>query len=70
MNVDNLLIPAVMLFALGFLAQAIKFDLKFPPDLAKALSNHLLIGIGLSDFAGQACRQAQRGSDRRALRIG
>lgn len=47
MDLSNLLIPAVMFFALGFLAQAIKSDLKFPPELAKALSIYLLIGIGL-----------------------
>ena len=47
MDISNLLIPAVLFFALGFLAQAVKSDLKFPPELAKALSIYLLIGIGL-----------------------
>ncbi len=47
MDVSNLLIPAVLFFALGFIAQVLKSDLKFPPDLAKALSIYLLIGIGL-----------------------
>ena len=47
MDLSNLLIPAVMFFALGFVAQAVKSDLKFPPELAKALSIYLLIGIGL-----------------------
>ena len=47
MDVSNLLIPAVLFFALGFLAQGVKSDLKFPPELAKALSIYLLIGIGL-----------------------
>ena len=47
MSFDNLLIPAVLFFALGFLTQLVKSDLKFPPDLAKALSIYLLIGIGL-----------------------
>ncbi|MFP5381142.1 MAG: sodium-dependent bicarbonate transport family permease [Gammaproteobacteria bacterium] len=47
MDVSNLLIPAVLFFALGFIAQVIRSDLKFPPDLAKALSIYLLIGIGL-----------------------
>ena len=47
MDVSNLLIPAVLFFALGFLAQALRSDLKFPPELAKALSIYLLIGIGL-----------------------
>ncbi|MBI2779121.1 MAG: sodium-dependent bicarbonate transport family permease [Gammaproteobacteria bacterium] len=44
---SNLLIPAVLFFALGFFAQVIRSDLKFPPDLAKALSIYLLLGIGL-----------------------
>ena len=35
---SNLLIPAVLFFALGFLAKLIKSDLRFPSDLAKALS--------------------------------
>ena len=47
MEFSNLLIPAVLFFSLGFLAQAVKSDLKFPPELAKALSIYLLIGIGL-----------------------
>jgi len=47
MDVSNLLIPAVLFFALGFLAQGVKSDLKFPPELAKALSIYLLLGIGL-----------------------
>lgn len=47
MDISNLLIPAVLFFALGFLAQGVKSDLKFPPEFAKALSIYLLIGIGL-----------------------
>ena len=47
MDASNLLIPAVLFFALGFLAQGLRSDLKFPADLAKALSIYLLIGIGL-----------------------
>lgn len=47
MDLSNLLIPAVLFFALGFVAQAVRSDLKFPPELAKALSIYLLIGIGL-----------------------
>jgi uncharacterized protein len=46
-DLSNLLIPAVLFFALGFIAQAVRSDLKFPPELAKALSIYLLIGIGL-----------------------
>lgn len=44
---SSLLIPAVLFFALGFLAKLIKSDLRFPPDLAKALSIYLLVAIGL-----------------------
>jgi hypothetical protein len=47
LDVSNLLIPAVLFFALGFVAQVVKSDLKFPPELAKALSIYLLVGIGL-----------------------
>jgi len=43
----SLLTPAVMFFALGAGAQAFRSDLKFPPDLVKALSIYLLVGIGL-----------------------
>ena len=43
----SLLTPAVMFFALGAGAQAFRADLKFPPDLVKALSIYLLVGIGL-----------------------
>lgn len=47
MSIDNLLLPAVLFFALGFIARVIKSDLKFPPDLAKTLSIYLLMAIGL-----------------------
>lgn len=47
MDLSNLLIPPVLFFALGLLAQLVRSDLKFPPELAKALSVYLLIGIGL-----------------------
>ena len=46
-NLSNMLIPAILFFALGFLAQLIRSDLKFPSDLAKALSIYLLVGIGI-----------------------
>jgi hypothetical protein len=46
-SLTNMLIPAILFFALGFLAQLIRSDLKFPPDLAKALSIYLLVAIGL-----------------------
>jgi hypothetical protein len=44
---SNLLIPAVLFFVLGFLARIVRSDLRFPPDLAKALSIYLLIAIGI-----------------------
>ena len=44
---SNLLIPAVLFFALGLIARAIKSDLRMPPDLAKVLSIYLLMAIGL-----------------------
>ena len=44
---SNLLIPAVLFFALGFIARAIKSDLRVPQDLAKMLSIYLLMAIGL-----------------------
>lgn len=47
MNITNLLVPAIMFFALGLFAQLIRSDLKFPPDLTKALTIYLLVGIGL-----------------------
>jgi hypothetical protein len=46
-SLSNMLNPAVLFFGLGFLAQIIRSDLKFPSDLAKALSIYLLVGIGL-----------------------
>lgn len=46
-QLSNLLIPAVLFFALGMLARLIKSDLRFPPDLAKILSIYLLVSIGL-----------------------
>jgi len=44
---SNLLVPAVLFFALGAIARIIKSDLRFPPDLAKVLSIYLLMSIGL-----------------------
>jgi len=46
-SLSNLLIPAVLFFALGVISRLIKSDLKFPPDLAKVLSIYLLMAIGL-----------------------
>lgn len=47
MDFSNLLVPAMLFFALGVFAQLIRSDLKFPPDLTKALTIYLLVGIGL-----------------------
>lgn len=44
---SNLLIPAVLFFALGLFARLIKTDLRLPQDLAKMLSIYLLMAIGL-----------------------
>lgn len=44
---SNLSIPAVMFFALGFIARLMRSDLRFPPDLAKMLSIYLLVAIGI-----------------------
>ncbi len=46
-SLSNLLLPAVLFFALGVIARLIKSDLRFPPDLAKVLSIYLLMAIGL-----------------------
>ncbi|MBM4206407.1 MAG: sodium-dependent bicarbonate transport family permease [Gammaproteobacteria bacterium] len=42
----NLLSPAVLFFALGFLASVVKSDLKFPEPLYTALTIYLLVAIG------------------------
>lgn len=47
MSLTNLLLPAVLFFALGFLARLIKSDIRIPPDVAKILSIYLLMSIGL-----------------------
>lgn len=44
---SNLLVPAVLFFALGFLARVVRSDLRFPSDLAKLLSIYLLVAIGI-----------------------
>jgi len=46
-SMSNLLLPAVLFFALGVIARLIRSDLRFPPDLAKVLSIYLLMAIGL-----------------------
>lgn len=47
MDLSNLLVPAMMFFALGLFAHLIRSDLKFPPDLTKVFTIYLLVGIGL-----------------------
>ena len=47
MSLANLLLPAVLFFALGFLARLIKSDIRIPPDVTKILSIYLLMAIGL-----------------------
>ena len=46
-GLSNLLVPAVLFFALGFFARIIRSDLRFPPEMAKALSIYLLVAIGI-----------------------
>jgi hypothetical protein len=50
-GLDSLLIPAVLFFALGVIAQLIKSDLKFPDGMSKGLSIYLLMAIGLKGGA-------------------
>lgn len=47
MALTGLLIPPLLFFTLGSVAQGCRSDLKFPADLSRALSIYLLIGIGL-----------------------
>jgi len=44
---DNLLSPAVLFFALGLLARALRSDLEVPQPVARFLSLYLLLSIGL-----------------------
>jgi uncharacterized protein len=62
---SNLLIPAVLFFALGFLTRAVKSDLRLPPDLAKMLSIYLLVAIGL--HGGQELGNAHLGTAVQAI---
>ena len=58
---SGLLIPPLLFFALGAIAQVCRSDLKFPNDLSRALSIYLLIGIGLHgghELAGAALSTA------------
>lgn len=64
-GLQNLLVPAVLFFALGFLARVIKSDLRFPPDLAKMLSIYLLVSIGI--HGGYELSQAELGTALNAI---
>jgi len=64
-GLQNLLVPAVLFFALGFLARVIKSDLRFPPDLAKMLSIYLLVAIGI--HGGYELAQAELGTALNAI---
>lgn len=44
---SNLLIPAVLFFALGVVTRLIRSDLRLPQDMGKMLSIYLLVSIGL-----------------------
>jgi len=64
-GLQNLLVPAVLFFALGFLARIIKSDLRFPPDLAKMLSIYLLVAIGI--HGGYELAKAELGTALNAI---
>lgn len=51
MGLDSLLIPAVLFFVLGVIAQLVKSDLKFPDGMSKGISLYLLMAIGLKGGA-------------------
>ncbi|WP_051089078.1 sodium-dependent bicarbonate transport family permease [Methylotenera mobilis] len=44
---QSLLTPSIMFFALGFVAQLIKSDLKLPVELTKSITIYLLISVGI-----------------------
>lgn len=64
-GLQNLLVPAVLFFALGFLARVVKSDLRFPPDLAKLLSIYLLVAIGI--HGGYELSKAELGTALNAI---
>ena len=47
MDLSDLLVSAMMFFALALFAQPIRSDLKFSPGLTKALTIYLPVGVGL-----------------------
>ncbi|WP_305600434.1 sodium-dependent bicarbonate transport family permease [Methylotenera sp.] len=44
---QSLLTPSIMFFALGFVAQLIKSDLKLPVELTKSITIYLLLSVGI-----------------------
>jgi hypothetical protein len=51
MGLEALLIPAILFFILGAIAQLVKSDLKFPEGMSKGISLYLLMAIGLKGGA-------------------
>lgn len=56
----NLMAPAVLAFAIGFLAVRVKSDLRVPEALSQTLSLYLLLAIGIK--GGMALRAADLGA--------
>jgi len=46
-DIHNLLTPSIMFFALGFVAQLIRSDLKLPAELTKSITIYLLLSVGI-----------------------
>jgi uncharacterized protein len=46
-NIQNLLTPSILFFALGLIAQLLRSDLKLPAELTKSITIYLLLGIGI-----------------------
>lgn len=65
MQLQSLLMPSVLFFLLGMLAQLVRSDLKMPPELVKSLTVYLLIGIGI--HGGQELSHASFGEAMPAL---
>ena len=64
-SVSNVLIAPILFFALGAGARAFRSDLRLPPELTKALSIYLLIGIGL--HGGAELSRAELGAAMNAV---
>lgn len=67
MQLQSLLMPSVLFFLLGMLAQLVRSDLKMPPELVKSLTVYLLIGIGI--HGGQELSHASFGEAVPALMV-